>query len=157
MPMRRYALAVLPGLLWSAPAKWEEQVKYLADGPEKTVVARRCAGCHSAGNFTKLRKSEEGWAEVVADMVNRGAEIPDEDYEAMMPYLVRNYGPASKLNVNRAPLEELGKLLSLSKDAAKALVTYRDAHGPFREFADLLKVPGLDANKLASKRDLVVF
>lgn len=156
--MLRYAILLLPAatLLLAAPAKWEEQVRYLADGPERQAVARRCAGCHAAGNFTRFRKNEDAWTEVMADMVNRGAEIPDDEYEGIIAFLARNYGPSSRVNVNRAPVEELGKLLALSKEEAKSLATYRDAN-PLREFSDFTKVPGLDAAKLQSKRDLIVF
>lgn len=146
------AAALLP-----AADKAAEQAKFLADGAEKMMVARRCATCHTAGNFTKFRKSEEDWEKVMADMVNRNADIPDAEYDPIVDYLARNYGPEAKLQINRAPFEEIGKLLDVSKDDAKALVGYRDAHGPFKEFADLLKVPGLDAKKLEAGRSLLQF
>lgn len=138
--------------------KPEEQARYLADGPDKVLVATRCANCHVAGNFTKFRKNEEQWAETLDDMAtNRNAEIPEADYDKILAYLVANYGPGAKLSVNRAPVEELVKMLVISKDEAKSLAEYREKNGQFRNFEDLLKVPGLDAKKLESKRELLVF
>lgn len=162
--IRRFVLAVFGAaaavtcLLPGAGNNAEEQARFLADGPEKMLVARRCANCHTAGNFTKFRKNEDGWAEVLTDMAtNRSAEIPDDDYDKIVEYLVKHYGPGAKLRVNRAPVEELGRLLAISKDEAKALAGYREANGAFRSFEDLLKVPGLDGKKLELKRDLLVF
>lgn len=155
--MKWIAAAVAAQLAVAAGNKADEQARFMADGEEKMLVARRCANCHAAGNFTKFRKDADAWGEVMADMLNRGAEIPDDDYDKIVAYLARSYGPGVKLSVNRAPFEEIGKLLEVSKDEAKAVVAYREARGPFKEFADLLKVPGLDSKKLESKRDLIAF
>jgi competence protein ComEA len=155
--MRLYFILFgIAAFVWAAD-KSAEQAKYLAEGPEKMLVARRCANCHTAGNFTKFRKTEEEWAQVMADMINRNAEIPDDDYDPIVGYLARNYGPDAKLSINRAPAEEIGKLLALSKEVAKSLIAFRDARGPFKDFDDLSKAPGLDANTLEAKRDLLIF
>ena len=150
------SLAAVVALL-PAANKPAEQAKFLADGADKMLVARRCATCHAAGNFTKFRKSEEQWGQVMADMINRGAEIPDDDYDLIVAYLTSNYGPDAKLSINRAPVEEVGKLLALAKEEAKSLVSHRDSQGPFQNFDDLLKVPGLDPKKLEAKRSLLAY
>lgn len=144
-------------LLLAAGNKAEEQARFLAEGEARMIVARRCANCHTAGNFTKFRKDEAGWEQVMADMANRGAEIPDDDYDGIVAYLVRNYGPSARVAINRAPVEEVGKLLDLTKDQAKSVVAWRDAKGAFRTLEDLARVPGLDARKIESKRELLAF
>ncbi|MBM3797055.1 MAG: hypothetical protein FJW31_24090 [Acidobacteria bacterium] len=157
--MRAWAAipAACTAILVAAGNKPEEQARFLAEGEAKMVVARRCANCHTAGNFTKFRKDEAGWEQVMADMANRGAEIPDDDYDGIVAYLARNYGPAAKMVINRAPVEEVGKILELSKEQARSVVAWRDAKGVFRSFEDLVKVPGLDARKLESKREMLAF
>ncbi len=157
--MRNWAAipAACAAILLAAGNKPEEQVRFLAEGEAKMVVARRCASCHTAGNFTKFRKDEAGWEQVMGDMANRGDEIQDDDYDGIVAYLVRNYGPSAKLVINRAPVEEVGKLLELSKEQAKAVVAWREANGAFRSLEDLVKVPGLDARKLEPKREMLAF
>ncbi len=153
----RWAPLALASTLLAAGFKAEEQAKFLAAGEGQMLVAKRCANCHTAGTFTKVRKSEQAWEDVMADMANRGAEIPEDDYDPIVAYLAKNYGPSAKLHVNRAPVEEIGKLLALSKEQAKAVVAYRDANGAFRTFEDFAKVPGLDVSKIEAKRDLLAF
>jgi competence protein ComEA len=38
---------------------------------------------------------------------------------------------------------------------ARAIVEYREAHGPFQALEDLLLVPGIGPSRLAQIRDLV--
>lgn len=152
-----FMLSAAAAMLPAAGNKPEEQARFLADGAEKMVVARRCSQCHAVGVFTKFRKSEEDWEKVMADMENRNADIPDADYDSIVDYLARNYGPGAKLDINRAPFEEVGKLLDLTKDEAKAVVAYREGHGPFKQLSDLLSIPGIDGKKLEARRDVLKF
>jgi len=52
----------------------------------------------------------------------------------------RRSGP---VNVNTAGLEELTSLPGIGPTRAKAIVAYRQSHGPFASVNDLEKVPGL--------------
>jgi competence ComEA-like helix-hairpin-helix protein len=40
---------------------------------------------------------------------------------------------------------------------SQAIVTYREANGSFKEWRDLLKVPGLDAKKVEAKKEMMAF
>ncbi len=47
------------------------------------------------------------------------------------------------VNVNTADLEALSLLYQIGPERARRIVAYREAHGPFRSFPDLLRVEGI--------------
>ena len=61
------------------------------------------------------------------------------------------------MNVNRAVAPELESELEISAAEAAAIVKYRQAHGNFRDFSDLRKVPGLDIKKIEPIKERIVF
>lgn len=61
-----------------------------------------------------------------------------------------------KVDVNKATMEQLGKLPGLNATLAKNITEYREKSGPFKSPKDLLKVKGLTneiLNKLNPKLD----
>jgi competence protein ComEA len=60
------------------------------------------------------------------------------------------------LNLNTASAAELEDLPGIGPSLAKAIVSFREAHGPFVAPDELLDVPGIGPAKLAGLRDLVV-
>ena len=48
-----------------------------------------------------------------------------------------------KININEASQAELMKLEGVGAGAAKKIVAWREAHGPFKRLHDLEKVPGV--------------
>lgn len=48
-----------------------------------------------------------------------------------------------KVNINEASQAELMKLAGVSPGAAKKIIAWREAHGPFKRLHDLEKVPGV--------------
>jgi competence ComEA-like helix-hairpin-helix protein len=63
---------------------------------------------------------------------------------------------ASKIDVNKATQEQLGKFPGLTTALAKSITEYREKSGPFKTPKDLLKVKGLTneiLNKLNPKLD----
>ena len=48
-----------------------------------------------------------------------------------------------KVNVNEASQAELMKLQGVGAGAAKKIIAWREAHGPFKRLHDLEKVPGV--------------
>ena len=90
-------------------------------------------------------------------MVERGAEANAVDQAIIVNYLTQNFGKDSKVWVNTAPLGELRVQLGLSTEEANALIAYRSEHGDFKQWRDLLKVPGIDAKNVEAKKDLMAF
>jgi competence protein ComEA len=144
---------LLAGLALAA----DEEAKLLPDGPGKDLVARLCFDCHGAGNFRKVRLNRDDWSDQVADMVDRGAKANDKEIEAIVDYLTKNFGKDSKVNVNTAPLVELKVVLGLSVPESQAVLDYRAANGKFQAWQDLRKVPGMDAQKIEAKKDMMAF
>jgi competence ComEA-like helix-hairpin-helix protein len=134
-----------------------EDAKRLPDGPGKDAVAKVCFDCHDSGRMRQLRIGRDEWSDKVADMVDRGAKGTEAEITAVVDYLTLNFGPDSKMQVNTAPMVELKRILEIPPKQAEAIVAYRDANGAFKQWQDLLKVPGIDAKSVEAKKDLLVF
>jgi competence protein ComEA len=66
-------------------------------------------------------------------------------------------GPAAgaPVNLNSATAEQLDTLPGIGPATAAAIISDRDAHGPFRSVNDLGRVRGIGDAKLDQLRDLV--
>jgi competence protein ComEA len=104
-----------------------------------------------------MRLDEDGWWDKVGDMVDRGAKADEKQQSEIVAYLARNFGRDSKVNMNTAPEPELIVVLGFTADESKALVAYRTGHGAFKEWSDVLKVPGVDGKKVAAHKDKMAF
>lgn len=60
------------------------------------------------------------------------------------------------VDVNRATAEQLERLPGVGPSTAAAIVSFRDANGPFLTVDDLLDVPGIGPAKLAGFADEVI-
>ena len=60
------------------------------------------------------------------------------------------------LDINAATMEDLAALPGLDETIAQNIISFRDANGPFPSVDDLLKVEGMDMDKLDAIRDLVM-
>ncbi len=65
-------------------------------------------------------------------------------------------GHSQIININTAGQEELDKLPGVGPALAQKIIIYRQEHGRFNTFDDLLKVPGIGPAKLARLRDKVI-
>src|SRR5436853_1430995 len=63
----------------------------LPEGPGRDAVAQGCVGCHELRQVTSAGYSREGWRNVVAMMVNVGAQLPAERLTEIVDYLARNF------------------------------------------------------------------
>jgi competence protein ComEA len=125
-------------------------VQDLPDGPGKDVVLKICRDCHDLDTVTSENRTNEGWKKMVAKMGDRGAEGSDEDFEAVIAYLTKNFG---RINVNTATKEEIASGLGFSVKESTAVVVYRTKNGVYKDWQDLKKVEGLDAAKVDAQKD----
>jgi mono/diheme cytochrome c family protein len=65
----------------------------LPDGPGKAIIASKCAGCHAIDTAISQRLDRDGWASVITRMVERGADVSDEEQETAADYLAAHFGP----------------------------------------------------------------
>ncbi|HEX3738111.1 MAG TPA: helix-hairpin-helix domain-containing protein [Terriglobales bacterium] len=140
----------------------------LPPGEGKPIVERMCSSCHALKVVTSKRASPEQWAQLVDQMVSRGAEGTDEEIETVVEYLSKNFGldtppPASEkpvtssVHVNQATAAELSAALDLPSAQGEAIVSYREQNGKFKDWHDLTKVPGVDASKIEANKDHLIF
>jgi competence protein ComEA len=142
-------------LAWALAAG--DEAKDLPDGSGKELVAKVCIDCHTAGTFRKMRLTEDQWYDKVGDMVDRGAKADEKQQAAIVGYLARNFGKDAKVNMNTAPLSELMVVLGFTQDESNALVEYRTDRGAFKDWNDVLKVPGVDSKKVGTQKDKMAF
>jgi len=126
-----------------------------AQDDAKALVERTCSKCHSLTSTLKQRNSADTWAAIVDDMIGRGAEGSDADFEKIVKYLAKNYGP--KVKVNKATAQELAVALEIPVQTAEAIVEYRARHGNFKRFEDLKSAPPLEGKNIDDKKDRLDF
>ncbi len=68
----------------------------LPEGEGREIVERVCTACHSAERIVRERLDIEEWEMLVAAMEDEGAEIDNEEYDVLLDYLVKNFGPETR-------------------------------------------------------------
>jgi competence protein ComEA len=151
------AIAVFAAGAWTPSSAW--QGRPMPDGPGKEATQKICAQCHELEKSFSIKQDREGWQRTVDKMVALGAKGTDEELNAVIEYLVKNF-PAEevpKINVNKAEAIDLESGLSLRRSQASAIIQYRKKNGDFKSVEDLKKVPGIDAAKIEAKKDRITF
>ncbi len=131
----------------------------LPEAPGKAAVVKVCNTCHGAEIVLGHPHSEDGWNAIVIDMVQRGAEGTDEEFDQVVKYLTKNITAnqnATKINVNKATAKALQAGIGLTEKEAQALVEARDKTA-FKSVDDMKKVAGVDAAKIEAKKDRLSF
>lgn len=73
----------------------------LADAAGVEKVRAACLSCHDAAAFTGLKLDRRGWTSVIDRQIRWGAQVRAEDREALLNYLVSNYGPTKAARAKR--------------------------------------------------------
>jgi len=134
--------------------------KDFPDAPAKEYVEKICLQCHPPAQLLAQRRTEADWKKTVARMATKGISAPSEQFDAVAAYMAKNFGKeedTTKLNINKAKPEEMVSVLGLSPDEAKALIAYRDKHGEFHEWGDMLVIYGVDGQKIEAAKDKMTF
>jgi len=134
--------------------------KDLPDGPAKEYVQRICLQCHEASQLLTQHRTEADWKATVARMAQKGVPGTPEQYDAIVVYMAKNFPKledSTKINMNKATADEIVKTIGLTPAEAEALVTYREKHGEYREWGEMLVVYGVDGRKLEKAKDKMSF
>jgi cytochrome c5 len=67
----------------------------LPEGASRDLVQKTCSTCHSVDRFTSSRLNRSEWTNTVQRMAQYGASASDEEFNAIIDYLTKNYGAAS--------------------------------------------------------------
>jgi competence protein ComEA len=131
----------------------------LPEGYGKAATIRVCGSCHSPERSTTVHQDRQGWEETITKMAKLGAQGSDDDFDAVLTYLSKNFGEEipGPIDINKATAVDLQTSLLLRRSQANALIEYRSQHGDFQSLDDLRKVPGLDFAKIEAKKSRIVF
>jgi competence protein ComEA len=128
----------------------------LPDGEGKAEVEASCtARCHTAGTVVRTKRTPAGWETVINLMIERGAEVTDEQYGVILEYLSRHF--LATVNVNAEPATLIAEVLEISEKEAAAIVECRKKQGPFKTWEDVAKVPGVDARIIEERKARIAF
>jgi competence ComEA-like helix-hairpin-helix protein len=136
------------------------QAADLPDGKGKELILRACTGCHKAEEIAVYRFTREEYRGIVYRMGDRGAQATRAELDVIADYLFENFPKvedATKINVNRATSQEIASGLALTSEEAEAVVKYRERHGDFHAWGDLLIIYGVDGKKIAAAKDKISF
>lgn len=136
-----------------------EQYPELPAGAGRDTLIRVCSKCHSPDRVIADGQDEQGWENTISKMANFGATGSDDDFSAILDYLVANFPPNAgiKVKINEATAAQLERELGLSTTEAEAIVSYRKKNGAFKSINDLNKVPGVGVKKLDAKKARLIF
>lgn len=132
----------------------------LPDGKGKELILRACVGCHKAEEIAVYRFTKDEYQTIVYRMGDRGAQASRAELDIIAAYLFENFPKiedATKINVNKASAQEIAKGLSLTNEEAAAVVSYRERHGDYHAWGDLLIIYGVDGKKIAAAKDKISF
>jgi len=143
-----------PAIARSAQETSEKRPQDASSAKSRQVFEALCSACHPIEDVTSARKTRTQWQETIDNMIANGATGTDADFTTALAYLVAQYG---RVNVNKAPADEIAEVLELPLKDAEAIVKYREDKGRLEDFDALAKVPGLDVEKLKKKKDAVSY
>src|SRR2546425_11781645 len=69
------------------------RIAVLPVGPGRETAARACLSCHSSDILRQQRLTEAQWAASVKKMIGWGADVPEEEKDALVKYLSSHFGP----------------------------------------------------------------
>lgn len=114
----------------------------LSAGPPFPAVGRAAAAADHEGGTPETRRR----VPVSPAPAGRRADATTTGHAA---------SPSRPLDINRADAADLQALPGIGPVLARRIVAHREAHGPFRDPADLLHVSGLGATRFARLQGLV--
>jgi competence ComEA-like helix-hairpin-helix protein len=131
--------------------------------PGKQFILMQCTACHQPEHFTKYHHTAEEWQVIIARMGTRVPGATKPDLDAVLQYFVTNYPKAAapedanKVNMNKATAEDIATRLDLTAAEAEAIVHYRETHGDFKEWRDMLIIYGVNGKKIQARQDRMAF
>jgi competence ComEA-like helix-hairpin-helix protein len=134
--------------------------KEMPEGQGKQIILRECTACHLPDHFTKYLHTPEEWQAIVIRMGTRVRAATKDELDTVTKYLATNYPKvevAGRVNVNKAKAADLQSQFSLTAEEADAVVKYRERHGEFREWGELLAIYGVDGRKIEAAKDRMSF
>jgi competence protein ComEA len=70
----------------------------IPDGPGKDVFLAVCSSCHDPAHVIGKRWDKTQWTAKVLEMLQEEPDVTQANREAIIEYLAKNFGPATKTN-----------------------------------------------------------
>ena len=64
-----------------------------ASSPGREILERACTTCHNLNRVENKNLNQLDWRTIVVRMKDRGAELPDNEMDPLVDFLVKTYGP----------------------------------------------------------------
>ena len=93
-PSPAYYLLALSLTASLAPA--QNKAQQLPEGQGKATTQKICGGCHAPEIVFGKHESKERWAQIVMDMVNKGANGTDDEFNEIIDYLATHFPPQTR-------------------------------------------------------------
>lgn len=155
--MNKFAVCLIAAFSLLSPRAHAAE---LPDGRGKDLILRACTGCHKPEEIAAYRFTKDEYHAIAYRMGDRGAQATGAELDTIADYLFENFpkieDPA-KINVNKATAQEIAAGLALTNDEAEAVVKYRQRHGDFHAWGDLLIIYGVDGKKIEAAKDKISF
>lgn len=135
----------------------------MPDGPGKQFILSQCTACHKPEHFTQYHHTPPEWQAIVARMGARVPAATKADLDAVEKYFVTNYPKVeaatdpNKVNMNKATAKEMETRLNLTAAEAEAIVHYREEHGDFKEWRDMLIIYGVNGKRVQALQEKMAF
>lgn len=154
--MKTIGWILLAAWLFATASAVATEQNQLPDGEGKAQVEASCtARCHTAGTVVRVKRTPAGWETVMNLMIERGAEVTDDQYNVILEYLSRHL--LATVNVNAESAGRIGEVLEISDKEAAAIVECRKTQGPFKTWEDVARVPGVDAKIIEERKARIAF
>ena len=155
--MNKFSVCLIAAFSQLAPLA---QAADLPDGKGKEIILRACTGCHKPEEIAAYRFTKDEYHAIAYRMGDRGAQATRAELDIVADYLFEHFPKiedATKINVNKATAQEIAAGLALTNEEAEAVVKYRQRHGEFHAWGDLLTIYGVDGRKIAAAKDKISF
>lgn len=153
-------VAKAPAATEDPVAKAQAGAALMPEGAGKQIILRECTACHLPDHFVRYQHTNEEWQAIVVRMGQRVRSATKDELDLVQKYLATNFPKvqdAARLNVNKATAKDIETRLSLTPEEAEAVIQYRQRHGEFRDWGDLLAIYGVDGRKVQAAKDRMSF
>jgi len=148
---RIHRAALLAGLAFTLHA----DDALLPEGKGREAVENACTVCHTPDRIMKQSLTADQWRSEVRTMIENGASLNDNEWEPVVAYLTRNFGP--KIDINKSTAREIADALQLTAAEADAIIAWRKTNGDFKQLDDLKKIPAFDTKRIAGEEKRITF
>lgn len=87
MNKRMLILSLIGMILLALIVSCAQSTPLPATDPEALII-EKCSDCHSSDRVFSADYSEEGWSEVIDEMIEKGADVTVDEKDVMIEWLV---------------------------------------------------------------------